>query len=158
MVKMLLGMPQLPSPTMPPTPSRCHLYVALHRPAGYISDYVQPDQGVFSGLREALPTYRLAPSVGDLRSYAIPSFLPEPAKRLCSSPGCTSTKMDEALRFFPRPERQLFSICRSRGDRATAGVQLTPGDRPRTLATMLDNSDLASLQKIHGIGPKTAQK
>jgi len=36
--------------------------------------------------------------------------------------------------------------------------KILQGIAPRAIATMLDNGDLASLQKIPGIGPKTAQK
>ncbi len=61
--------------------------------------------------------------------------------------------------FFSAAERQLFlDLQKVEGIGPRQAFKILQGIAPRTLATMLDNSDLASLQKIPGIGPKTAQK
>jgi Holliday junction DNA helicase RuvA len=61
--------------------------------------------------------------------------------------------------FFTAVERQLFfDLQKVEGIGPRQAFKILQGIAPRTLATMLDNSDLASLQKIPGIGPKTAQK
>ncbi|MEN6298221.1 MAG: Holliday junction branch migration protein RuvA [Rectinema sp.] len=61
--------------------------------------------------------------------------------------------------FFTAAERQLFlDLQKVEGIGPRQAFKILQGIAPRTLATMLDNSDLASLQKIPGIGPKTAQK
>jgi len=61
--------------------------------------------------------------------------------------------------FFSVAERQLFlDLQKVEGIGPRQAFKILQGIAPRTLATMLDNSDLASLQKIPGIGPKTAQK
>ncbi len=61
--------------------------------------------------------------------------------------------------FFSAAERQLFlDLQKVEGIGPRQAFKILQGIAPRTLATMLDNSDLASLQKIPGVGPKTAQK
>ena len=61
--------------------------------------------------------------------------------------------------FSTAAERHLFlDLQKVEGIGPRQAFKILQGIAPRTLATMLANSDLASLQKTPAIGPKPAQK